>query len=497
MRLDLLLTIDVGTTGVKAALCDRDGLRTSATVPYPTARPQPGWAEQELGDILSAAMSAARTVLDRRGSASIACIGLTGHMNGCLPLDESGRALRPHIIHADMRGEERMAELSAAIDPLAYYRLTGSRLSCHASLPKILWLRAHERDVYERAAHFVNTKDAVYGYLTNIHGRTDPSDASLAGAIDIRKGCWAQDLLAALRVPVRKMGEIRPSTDASAGLCAAAAKALNLPQGTPVAIGGGDGACASRGAGLTRPGRAYGNIGSTAWISALSERAPDDPHMRVFSYFDMDGRQVTVCGTMQSGAASISWAVRALAAGMSVQQAEDLARKSPPGARGALFAPYLQGERTPHWDALATGGFAGLRMDHAREDLLRAVWEGVAFALADCAAAVADVSGPIAGLTLVGGGARSHILPPALAALLHAPVARHESPGEGTSLGAAMAAAVAVGYCRDWQEAAAMARTQEATPPDPALEEAYGRAYERFRALYPALTPFRLAQGDA
>lgn len=489
--MDPILTLDAGTTGLKCTLFLPSGEPLASHVSaYGVNMPRPGWAEQPASWLVQAAIDGARQALAAANVSRVSAIGLSGTMNGCLPIDGAGNALYPNIIHSDVRAAPQLAAIRAVISEEDYYRQSGNRLDMHYMLPKLLWLRAHCPDVFKGARCFLNAKDALYGFLTGRHGVTDFSDASLTGALDISTGTWNDPLLRALSIDPGVMPRILPSHDATGRLTREAAGALGLPKGTPVAIGAGDGAAASHGAGLYRPGGAYINIGSSAWLCTLSEKPALDPGMRIFSFFDMDGKGYNICGTVQCAGAASDWAAENLLfpgkppTTETFAEMEALAQRIPPGAEGLFFLPTLMGERTPWWDAAARGTLIGATLYHHRAHVARAVYEGVAQALSLCDSVMRENGLRYGTLSLVGGGTQSGIWPQMLADMLGISARVHKMPRQATSLGAAMAAAVGVGICASYEEASRMASFAAPIEPDSLRHAGYARHFRVYKALY-------------
>ena len=490
----LILTLDAGTTGVKCAAFQKDGTALFSCVEaYPTYYPQSGWAQQKPQEQLAAALKAIGNTLARVPAAAVHALAFTGTMNGCIPIDRDGNALYDNIIHSDVRTEPQVAAIKAAIPLEAYYLTTGNRIDVHSGLPKYMWLKEHEGELYRRAFKFVNIKDYLYGQFTGCPGRTDRSDGSLCNCIDINRGDWAYEILSELKVDRAKMPELRESTDVTGRLSPAFAKLTGLRQGLPVAIGAGDGACAAHGARKHSPGEAYMNIGSSAWVSAMSRSPVLDPSMRIYNYFDMDSACYNVCGTVQCGSAASNWAIENLiypgtkAANCDFAALEKLALSAPVGAQGVFFLPTLMGERTPWWTAKASGTLIGFTLYHQPRHIARAVYEGVMQALRLCGEILGENHLPISALTLIGGGAKSRLWGQMAASMFNTPVRVHQTPHEATSLGAAFAAGVGVGLYRDFHEAAENIRIQSVYQPDPKDVEAYRRHLMVYQGLYPAM----------
>ena len=489
MERDIILTCDAGTTGCKCTLFNLRGEALAAVRrSYPTHYPRPNWSEQSPQQILDALYDGVRELLSGTDPRRIACVGLSGTMNGCIPVSADGEALYPNIIHSDSRTEAQVEQILSVISAEDFYRLTGNRADTHYTLPKILWLKQMQPRVYARARWFLNIKDYVYGELTGRMGFTDYSDASLTIALDIANRRWARELLTDLGLEADRLPRLLKGHDVEGRVTAQAARATGLIEGTPVAIGGGDGACTARGAGLTEAGSAYCYIGSSAWVSQILDHPVLDPKARIFNYLDMNGEDYHVCGTVQCGAAAFDWCLENLLPG-DIAAVEAMARQIAPGAEGVLFLPTLMGWRTPYWDPNTKGCLLGFSLYHDKRHIARAVYEGIAFALNSCAEVMAECGAPVRSMMLTGGGANSGLWPEMLAALFGLPTRVHSSPNEGTSLGAAIAAGVGVGLFESYADAATRVTARSEHPVNPAWQAAYRRFYEIYADIYRCVRP--------
>ncbi len=481
-----ILTLDAGTTGIKCAAFTRVGrMLDSAVAAYPTRFPELGWAQQRPAEQLEAAVRAIREALERLPAGGCEALVFTGTMNGCISIDADGNALYDNMIHSDLRAAPETEAIGRLIPLEDYYAVTGNHIDVHSGLPKYMWLKAHEPDVYRRTAAFVNIKDYLYGRATGRIGGTDLTDASLCNCLDLRSADWAWDILAECGIGKEKMPRLRPSCDVSGRLCAEFAAAAGLPEGLPVAVGAGDGACAAHGARRQTVGDTYMNIGSSAWVSAMSDKPVTDT--RLFNYFDSDAKHYNVCGTVQSGAAAFDWAANNLFGGADPETLEAWAGEVSPGAGGVFFLPTLMGERTPWWTAEASGTLIGFTLSHDRRHAARAVYEGIMQSLHMCGAILRENGLASDHITLIGGGARSALWAQMAADMFGLPVRVHKTPREATSLGAALTAGVGIGWYQDFAEAASYIRIQREYQPDPAAREACRRHYELYRTLYPRM----------
>jgi xylulokinase len=290
---------------------------------------------------------------------------------------------------------------------------------------------------------------------------------------------------------------------------AAVAAVVGVPAGTPVVIGGGDGPCAAAGAGVVSPGSAYNYIGSSSWIALASDRPILDPQQRTFTFAHIVPNMFMPTGTMQAAGASYQWArdqlcpVETLAAqalGVSPYELMNAeAERSPLGANGLLFLPYLMGERSPRWNPRARGAFIGLTMRHTRSDLLRAVLEGVTMNLRVILDALREQGATVDAMRAIGGGARGRFWMQIMADVYGITVQRLAVLEEATSMGAAIAGGVGVGLYPGFEAmASVMNRVAETIRPDPEAQAGYERLFPVFEEAYRALVPLfeRIAEVD-
>ena len=239
-------------------------------------------------------------------SDDLACIVFSGQMMGCVPLDRQARPLRQAIIWADQRSVAQERWIGERISPDQVYRITGHRLSASYSLAKILWLRDHQPDIYRATHKFVHAKDAIVARLTGAFV-TDPSDASGMNLYDLERGTWSTQIIEAVGLAPAQLPKIRRSIDVVGQVQPYVADEVGVAAGTPVVIGGGDGACAAAGAGVIGEGAAYNYIGSSSWIALATRKPIYDPAYRTFTFGHIVPGMVMPTGTMQAAGASYQW----------------------------------------------------------------------------------------------------------------------------------------------------------------------------------------------
>jgi xylulokinase len=468
-----LVGLDVGTTGVKALAVGTDGeVLARAERGYPLSTPHPGWAEQSPADWARAAEEA---LADLRVD-DVAGIGLSGQMHGLVALDADERVLRPAILWNDQRTAAECAEIEERIGLARLIELTRNRALTGFTAPKLLWLRRHEPEVYERIAHVLLPKDSVRLALTGERA-SDVADASGTLLFDVASRRWSGDVLEALELPADWLPPALESPTVSG----------ETRDGIPVAAGAGDQAAGAVGVGVHEPGPASVVLGTSGVVFAALPEPALDPEARAHVFCHAVPGMWHAMGVMLSAAGSLGWLRDALAPGEPFERLLTEAERWEPGAEGLVFLPYLAGERTPHADPDARGAFVGLSLRHDRGALVRAELEGVAYGLRDCLEVLRALGCTVTVGRVSGGGARSDLWLRIVASVLGVPLERTAAE-EGAAYGAALLGGVAGGVFADVPAAvAACVRVRETVEPDPEWARLYADGYARFRALYPAL----------
>lgn len=480
-----LLGIDLGTSACKAALYAADGtLLAAGSAPLEVARPQPGWAEQEPEEMWQAACRAIAAVL--RAAAvqpgEVGAVCACGHSPTLILLDEVGRPVRSAIIWQDTRAAAEAQELAGAAGA-RWAELLGTHFPVSPTLTpaRLLWLLRHEPDVLRRARTALEPKDYLHYRLTGVRA----SDRwSAKGLVHMASGTpirfwWEwfglpETLAPPIVEPHEQIGVVTEEAAAQTGLAA----------GTPVACGWTDGLAGMLGTG------AFLGEGSGYLISGTSEVAgmviAGDPRgdPRLLEVPAPHGR-LAIFGPTQCSGAALAWFTERFLGG-DTARALELAAGSPPGARGLVFLPYLEGERAPLWDVQARGLFFGISLAHGTGDFVRAILEGVAAAVRHVFETVEETAGVRVGhIRLAGGGARAALWSQIKADMLGRPLLL--TSGEPGTLGAALLAGVAAGVWPDLVAASAIVRPAGRVEPRPLIQARYERLYELYRALYPRL----------
>ncbi len=497
--MEYLLGVDLGTSGTKTVLFDVNGQAiASETVEYPLHQPQNGWAEQAPEDWWDAARTTIRSVLEQSGvnPADIKGLGISGQMHGLVLLDADGKVLRESILWCDGRTQAECDEITATIGRERLIQITANPALTGFTAGKILWVRKHEPEIWEKVRHILLPKDYVRYMLTGEYA-SEMSDASGTNLLDVPNRCWSKEILDALDIDDALMPRLTESSDVAGYITGDAAAATGLIAGTPVAGGAGDNAAAAVGTGVVVSGKAFTTIGTSGVVFAHSDNVQIDPEGRVHTFCAAVPGAYTVMSCTLAAGLSLKW-YRDTFCQAEIDAAKEMdtdpyilmnqqAAKSPIGANRLIFLPYLMGERSPLLDSNARGGFIGLSAIHTRKDLLRAVMEGVTYSQRQNLDVLRDMNVVPETMLACGGGAKSPFWRQMMADVFNMPVKTVKNT-EGPALGAAILAGVAAGIYKDIPSACAQViRENEPLTPGTAEHNSYERVYSVYKSLYPAL----------
>ncbi|MEQ8652913.1 MAG: xylulokinase [Kiloniellales bacterium] len=494
------LGVDLGTSACKALLMGPSGeVIDRETVDYPLSTPREGWSEQDPEDWIKGAAMAVRAVLGRSAQQP-RCIGLSGQMHGMTPLDSAHRVLRPAILWNDQRNEAECDEITAQAGGLdSLVQLAGNRMLPGFTGGKIRWLQKHEPDLFARTRTVLNPKDYLRLRMTGERA-TEVSDASGMGLFDIGERRWSDDLLNRIELDRALLPDCFESSVVSGTVSASGAELFGLKAGIAVVGGGGDAVIQTLGSGVVSEGVLQTTIGTAGILATALNRPIENPEGRLQVFCNVAPDLWHCMGVSMNAGGAFAWLRALLADGgpeRSFDHLTEAADKAGLGAGGLLFLPYLMGERCPWPDPSARGAFLGLRLHHESAHLIRALMEGVVFALRDMASLMAEAGlAQTRSIHASGGGAASDLWNQMQADVFDAEVVTTSSAAEGAAYGAAMVAAVGSGEWSSLEEAVGVCRTDNRWAPDPGRHKAYAELFELYRGLYATLRPLneRLAE---
>jgi xylulokinase len=493
-------TFDIGTTGVKAGILGTEGrLVATAYREYSVMHPHSQWSEQSVDEIWRAQCAASREVLEKAGiaPADVAAIGISCQRATFVPLDEHERPLTNFIGWQDKRSIEQCETMERLVGSERYYRIAGLPIEPTAAVSKILWLKEHAPDVFERTATFASTQNVHLHQLGAEHAPCDLPDAAYMGLLDVDRFCWSEELLGEFGIPSNKMPALVHSGTVVGCVSRAAAELTGFAEGTPLVAAGGDLQMGALGSGVARPGLVSVAMGTGAGVIfhlARPLRHPDRamgclPH-GVKGAWEMEG----IC--LASGAA-YKWFRDTLG---QVEQEEaarqgvdpyvilnDEAAKAAPGCHGLIVMPSFMGAGAPYWYPKARGAILGLTLSTERQELVRATLEGVCLELRAVIESAEKVGAQINEVHVWGGAAKSPFWNQLAADIYGVPVVT-TAIGETGMVGAGICAGVGARVFRDAAEGVeAMVRVADRYEPDLSAHARYDELFGIYQSIYHAL----------
>ena len=498
-----LLGIDAGTTGCKAALFSLDGrLLALAYEEYDIRSPQPGWAELDAVEVWEKVKATVRRVTAAAGGPGspdpVTALAVSSLGEAVVPVSADRRVLGPSILNFDGRGEEFLPGLRLALDSERLYRLNGNVLGNHYGLTKLMWIRAHQPEVYARAHKFLLWS----GFLAYLFGGEPAVDHSLANRtllFDLHCQDWSPELLALSGLDREKLPDLYPSGTVIGCVSTAVAAELGLPDGVAIVTGAHDQCACAVGCGAVEPGSAVYGMGTFLCITPVFAQPPPAQQMLArglnTEHHAAPGRYVSFI--YNQGGSLLKWYrdtfaaadhARARAAGRDIYA--ELIAEMPSGPGRVVVLPHFSVTGPPDFISDSSGVIAGLRLETTRGEVLRGILEGATFYLKECVDNLPATGIDIAEYRAVGGGSKSDAWIQLSADILGRPFAR-PAVTEAGALGAAILAGVGHGAFASVEDGvAALVRLERRFEPDPALYDRYREAQARYAALWPAVGPY-------
>ncbi len=482
-----IISFDLGTGGNKASLYDSEGnLLASAFVPYSTLYPQVGWHEQRPADWWNAVVESTRKLL--QGSsvdpASIACLAISGHSLGAVPVDENGVLLRETTpIWSDIRAQKEVEEFFKTIDPDQWYLTTGNGFpaACYTVF-KAMWYCNHEPEMWARVDKILGTKDYINFKLTG-KMLTDYSYASGTGVYNLTGWKYDPRFIAASGLAADIWPEIVPSTHIVGEVLPDVAEMLGLGAGVQVACGGVDNSCMALGAKNTRDGRVYTSLGSSAWIAVSSEKPVLDQHYKPYVFTHVVPGMFTSAVSIFSAGTSFKWVKDNLCSDL-VEEAQKTgadvymlmnreAEKAPVGSNKLLFNPSLAGGTSQDASVHIRGAYIGLDLKHGKPELIRAAMEGIAMNLRLRLDLLRKYTHLEDEILFVGGGARSRFYLGIFADVFNTSILKTNIDQDAAALGAGAIAAVGCGLWTSFEKIDEIHKPVEMVEPTPENNRVY------------------------
>lgn len=500
-----ILGIDIGTTGCKSAIFDTEGNPVSvSSEEYPTQKPSPEASEQDPNQWWKATQRTLRDALnDSEFSVKeLKSIGICGQMHSAALLDDNKEVIRPSITWMDQRSSGEVESLKDDIGLKKLRSITGNFPTTTYTLPHLLWIKNNDPQSFEKIRHVLTPKDFIKFKLTGVLN-TEYSDASGTFLMDYEEKEWSNELLNYLGLSEDHMPSLTESTEVIGSVNSRASKNTGLPAGTPVVAGSADQTAGAIGMGSIAPNQVTSLIGTAGVVSANTSRAKPDPEGRLMCWSHAVPGIWQNLGVMQTSGATLRWFRNNVDVKKihhdnnqksGYKEYNNWASKVPPGSEGMLFLPYLEGERTPHWNSNARGIFFGISTNHEKKHFIRAIMEGVGFSLKDSIDLIENLGTEITKIKVTGGGYRSEVWRQIVADITEKEI-QYSNVQEGSAFGVAVLSGVGTGIYSGFKEAIEETTSvEETTQPREEnfgvyreLHELYQRLYEQNKELYDEL----------
>ncbi|WP_025602311.1 FGGY-family carbohydrate kinase [Burkholderia sp. WSM2230] len=506
--MEYVIGVDIGTQSTKALLVDRHGaIVAQHASSYQPDTPRPLWAEQwpavwfkAVTECVAACVQTAKQAGVAADSIKAVCVSSLYGGSG-IPVDSEMRPLYPCLIWMDRRATDQVEWVRGNVDLDRLYRITGNGVDSYYGYTKMLWLRDNTPDVWAQTRYFLPPNAYVIYMLTGEIAVDHSSAGNIGGIYDIARRDWSDEALDMLGIPATMMPErLVESSEVVGGLLSQWTEQLGLAAGTAIVAGGVDAAVATFAAGVSRAGQHVAMIGTSMCWGYINQSV-DARHGLISMPHVFNGQHdIYVFGGAITAGASVTWyreqfchaeieAARATPHGDPHRLLEESASNVPAGSDGVMFLPYLMGERSPVWDAKASGAFVGLSLFHTRAHLYRAVLEGVSFALKHNIEAGRQGAQSLEDkLIVVGGAAHSDLWMQIIADITGYPVYTIEQEVEA-AMGAALLAALGVGLISREAAQGGWITLVERAQPDAGRMALYGERFGIYKDLYPALKP--------
>lgn len=480
----LYIGVDLGTSAVKLLLMDEIGnIKKIVSKEYPLYFPHPGWSEQKPEDWLEKSIEGIKELVAECDKTQVAGISFGGQMHGLVALDAEDNVIRPAILWNDGRTGEETDYLNNVIGKEKLSEYTANIAFAGFTAPKILWMKKHEPENFERISKIMLPKDYL-AYMLSGSFCSDVSDASGMLLMDVKNRCWSKEMMDICGITEEQLPKLYESYEVVGTLKPAMAEVLGLSESVKVIAGAGDNAAAAVGTGTVGDGRCNISLGTSGTIFISSKKFGVDEYNGLHSFAHSDGNY-HLMGCMLSAASCNKWWNEEIL--KTTDFAAEQAQIDKLGENHVFFLPYLMGERSPHNNPDARAVFIGMSMDTTRADMTQAVLEGVAFGLRDSLEVARKLGVKIERTKICGGGAKSPLWKKIIANVMNMKVDVIESE-EGPALGGAILAAVGCGeYPNVETIAEKIVKVIDTIDPEPELVAKYEERYQEFKRIYPTV----------
>lgn len=481
-----LIGLDIGTSNVKAVLFDIHGNELLVKdCPTEVIVTNGNWQEQDMMQVLDQCTACIKGVVDSKiaDPADILALGLSGQGEGCWMIDKDGKPVKNASLWSDGRGSDIVDRIAADQPELfkKIHKLTGSTPLPPATLIHMLWYKEHMPEVYQEGNTVLNCKDWVRFCMTG-NRNMELTDASIS-ILDSKSATFSTEIFEELGMAdlLPYLPTLIKPYDNAGGVTEAFAAATGLLAGTPVAGGALDVTATMVGVNAVNPGEIYCILGTTCCTGVVYDlnkiELGANPSRRHI-YHPKAGLCIDLMPLM-AGTPNLDWAIENISSTSDFAEIEKEMAAVPAGCGGVVYHPYItpSGERAPFYNPDARAGFFGMSIHTTRYHMVKAVYEGLAFAIRDCLDGVEEPGA----IYVAGGGSKSAYWAQVIADCTGRQVVRSKGTEFGAK-GAAILAGVCVGEYADINEAAAqLCQVDDSFDPNPDNVAIYNDLYSIYR----------------
>ena len=495
-----LLGIDVGTTGCKAALFSAEGTQIAAAYEeYDVQRPEPGWAQLDAVEVWekvkqTIAGAAAASATDPIKALAVSSLG-----EAMVPVTQDRQVLGPSIIGGfDLRGEEYLAGLESRLSNEHLYRINGNTLGNNYGLTKLMWIKEHQPDLYERA-HKLLLWGSFVPFMLGADPVVDYSLANRTLLFDLAQRTWSPELLELVGLDGSKLPDTVSSGTATGTVAPQIADELGLPAGVTIVSGAHDQCANAVGCGVIEEGQAVYGMGTFTCITPVFGQR-QEPQVMIERGLNTEHHAVPgkyVSFIYNAGGSIVKW-FRDTFASAEHRQAEEAGRdvyaelmtEMPTGPSGLVVLPHFTITGPPSFISDSCGVIAGARLETTRGQILKAIIEGGTFALKECVESLPPTGIEIDDFRAVGGGSKSDLWIQMCTDIFGRPFTRPTITEAGAQ-GAAIIAGVGSGLFPCFETGVeAMVRLERVFEPDPHRHQLYADWFELYRQLWPTTAEY-------
>ncbi|GGH76244.1 xylulokinase [Pullulanibacillus pueri] len=485
--MEYVLGVDLGTSAVKVLLVDQKGKVTAeCSRDYPLYHEGPGYSEQDPDDWVRETKVALTDLVKQSGVLpdQIKGLSFSGQMHGLILLDEQMQPLRRAILWNDTRTSEECREIEERLGLKTLLDIAKNRALEGFTLPKLLWVKKHEPELFKKASVFLLPKDYVRYCLTG-HIAMDLSDAAGTLLLDVAAKKWSDEIAKTFGLDPSLFPPLVESEAYIGDLNKKVAEETGLSVHMKVFAGGADNACGATGSGILSPGKTMCSIGTSGVVLSYEENDERDFNGKLHYFNHAKKNSFYSMGVTLAAGYSLGWFRKTFAAEQSFDHIIANISEVPCGSKGLLFTPYIVGERTPHADSQIRGSFLGVDATHTRWDFARSVIEGITFSLNESIKIMKESGQTITSILSIGGGAKSETWLQIQADVFNTPVVQLQNE-QGPGLGAAMLAAVGCGWFDSLEACAdAFIETEKTLEPIQENVERYEELFALYQQVYP------------